>query len=130
MRTRTRARLWLVIAASASAALIAMGMAGCADDKGKAGPSITDDDVATSDQTAEKPSASDTSASAEAEVKARGFTQQGKSIVYGVVLTNPSGDAEAQDIEVSINALDVNGDAVGSDDASVSVVPPGEDFNI
>ncbi|MFL5844576.1 MAG: hypothetical protein ACJ762_07770 [Solirubrobacteraceae bacterium] len=72
----------------------------------------------------------DTGASAEARVKDYGFTQDGDSVVYGVVIENPSSDSEALDISVSTNALDRKGDVIGTDDATVSVVPPGEAFNI
>jgi hypothetical protein len=105
------------------------GVAGCSDDKGKAGTAVTSVTETVAQPTTTEATAPPV-AEAEAVVKEDGFTQQGEEVLYGVVLENTSADAEALDIEVSINALDANGDALGSDDKSVSVIPPSEEFNI
>lgn len=62
-------------------------------------------------------------------IKQKGFSQVDDSIYMGAVLKN-NGTAGAADVEVTLNALDGNGDVVATETADVAVIPAGETFNV
>jgi hypothetical protein len=62
-------------------------------------------------------------------IKQKGFTQVEDSIYMGAILKN-NGTAGAADVEVTLNALDSNGDVVATETADVAVIPAGETFNV
>jgi hypothetical protein len=54
-----------------------------------------------------------------------GFTQQGKTINYGVVLENRS-STDAVDVSITVTFLSRNDDVVGSERDTISVIPNGD----
>jgi hypothetical protein len=106
-------------------AAVLLGASGCSDDGGVKTVTVTD----TGGSGAAKPSAQ-ASDKAEARLIEQGFTQQDRTVAYGLVVSNPASSSEAQEVEVTVNGIDSKGNVAATDNKSLSVIPPRTNFNV
>lgn len=121
--TRPRKRTFALT--GSVALLAALTVAGCGTAKEGTATATAPQSGTTAAATTEAPAAA-----AEAAVKESGFSQDGENVTYGAVIENTSTDSEAVGVEVAVNALDVDGNVLGTSTASISVIPPDSVFNI
>lgn len=113
------------LASLAAALLASLVVAGCGSTAKEGNATATAPQAG--DTTTAAPEPTET---AEAVVAESGFTQSKESVSWGAVIENPAADAEVRDVAVSVNALDSAGNVLGTDDATIAVIPGGGSFNL
>lgn len=97
-------------------------LGGCGDQGGKGAATATSPRSGTTAAAAVE--------DAQVVVNESGFTQDGETVSYGAVIENTSLESEVGDVQVSVSAVDANGDVLGTDDVRLTGLPADTTFNL